>query len=849
MSNIEFKDIKYFVLTVTFFVTAVITFFSINYRLDMPVSTTMDASNLPVVVMKTQNGTLFNELHGYTHEIDASLINESVTPLPDDKKLNIVINHYSDNVKKLSYKIRKLDDMSLIEDTTVSNYNAGDESNVNAELNIKNLIENDIEYLLEINLVTDQQDKISYYTKIISSANLGLQNKIDFVMNFNGWTYDSSKLDNISKYTEINKSADNSNYGKVNIYSSKTQIGWGELNAKVEKTIIPTIKEINSEIASIDLSYKMVAQNVTGYYDSYNVKEYYRVRQTSSAMYLLNFEREANQIFDSINDLTKSSKIYLGITGDEAVDMKSSSKGNYAYFVNQGDLWGFYDKEKAFTKVFSFQAEDSDNVRELYDKHNIKIMDVDDSGNVNFIVYGYMNRGAHEGEVGVSLCNYNYDSNTVEELLYIPVNVPYDVLQENVGKVAYISTNHIFYILLNNSLYSIDLSSKEVMVEVTGLIDETFAVSDDGTSIAYSLNGKPNDTDAVRIFNMSSGSDYQIRADEGDKLKVLGYIKNDCIIGYAHKSDILVEVNGSITFPMYNLKILDSGFNVVKEYQNEGVYVSGATVSGMRINLTRIIKNGEGNYESTAIDQLMNREENQATNGLSVETGTTDARKKELYINLVNKLYNLDNISTRTSKEIVFVSSKVVTIDLKFNDTGRYFVYGFGKFQGSFSNLANAVLMANETYGTVIDSKVNYVWKRYKSSNASINKNYSGGVGNDQSLAQAVNLLMKHAGLDIDAGAKLAQGMTAIDIINEATGNNALNLKGVTVENILYYINVGIPVIGRTGDDSYVLITAYDSKNITYFDVPSGKVVTVLTTEASKLFTQWGNVFIAYKGK
>jgi len=848
MRKNKFMNIKYFVLFTAFLVTSIMTFLSINYTMELPISTTMDAATLPIVMMQTENGTLFNELHGYTSDVNASLLNDSITPLPTDKKLAVVINNYGETIEKLSYKIRKLDDMSLIEDTIVSDYTVGDQ-NINAQFNIKNLIDNDIEYLLEINIVTKNNTQIKYFTKIISSTSIGLQNKIDFVMNFHNCTLDQSRLDSIKPLIETNKlTGDNTNFGKVNINSSLAQIGWGLLNPTVEKTIIPTIKEINSEVASIYLEYTMAALGSTGSYDTYLVDEYYRIRQTATAMYLLNFEREANQVFNGINDLQPNSSIALGITSDENVDMINSSKGNYSCFVSQGSLWCFNDKEKAFTRIFSFEAEDSDNMRELYGKHNIKIMSVEDNGNVNFMVYGYMNRGAHEGEVGVSLCNYNYQDNQVKELLYVPVNVPYDELKENVGQVAYISENNIFYFLLDNSLYSIDLTSKEVMVEISGLSDETYAISSDGKSIAYSLNGKINDTDVIRIFNMSSGGEFQIRADEGDKLKILGYIKNDCIIGIAHKTDILVENNGSITFPMYCLNIYDDNFNIIKKYENEGVYVSGATVSGLRVNLTRVVKTSDGYYVSTAIDQLMNRDENQTGSGLALETATTDTRKKELYIKLVNKISNTDNISIRTSKEVVFVSSKSVKVNAEFNDSGRYFVYGFGKFQGSYTNLSTAVATAYGTYGTIVDNNANYIWKRYKNATGSLSITLSGGVGDSQSLGQSVKILLHSAGFDVDASAKLSQGMTALDIINESTDNRALNLKDVSLENILYYTSVGIPVIGRVGENSYVIITSFDAKNITYFDVSTGNTVSLPIADANRLFTQYGNVFISYKG-
>ena len=51
--------------------------------------------------------------------------------------------------------------------------------------------------------------------------------------------------------------------------------------------------------------------------------------------------------------------------------------------------------------------------------------------------------------------------------------------------------------------------------------------------IAYSENHSQYDTDSIRIFNMQDGTDYTIRADAGEKLKVLGYINSDFIYGIA----------------------------------------------------------------------------------------------------------------------------------------------------------------------------------------------------------------------------------------------------------------------------------------------------------------------------
>lgn len=841
MKSSDIKSKKPVILIILFFITAIITYITINLSDTSPVTTSMSEATLPVIMMRTENGTLFNELHGYTSDVDASLLNDSITPLPDDKKLSVVINNYGETIDSVSYKIRELDDLSLIENTTVTDFTNEGNSMV-ALFNIKNLIDNNTEYLMEINISTQNHETIKYYTKIIYSTNIGLQDKIDFVMNFNACTFDSSRLDEISGYLETKASADNTNYGKVNINSSKAMVGWGELYPMVEMTIVPTIKEINSEVSAIYMEYQMAAQNSSGSYDTYNVNEYYRIRQSGGKIYLLNYEREANQIFDSKNDLTQNTKVTLGITSNQDIDKKSSANGNYSCFVDQGTLWELYGKDSTFTKVFSFDSESDDQIRETYNKHDIKVMDVDDQGNVNFIVYGYMNRGAHEGEVGVSLCTYNYESNQVHERLYIPVDVPFDVLQENVGEIAYVSDSNIFYIMLDNTLYSIDLTSKEKMVEVSNLTDATHAVSQDGSSIAYSTNGEEYNTDVIRIFNIQNASSYEIKAPEGDKVKILGYINSDCVYGIAHESDITTEADGTVSFPMYKIEIMNNEYQVIKDYQQDGIYISSATVSGMRLNLSRVVKNASGNYESIAMDQLINKDENDKENTLTLETSSSDKRATELYLVLPSAASGIDKASMRSSKEVIFTSGETIQLDAKFQDKGRYYVYGYGKFQGSYTSLERAITKANDTYGTVLNTSGDYIWKRYRNTSASIA--ISGTAGGSDSLAAAVKILLSQSGHDVDAAAQMVAGKSALEVIDSTEGKQALNMKGVPLDNILSFLDEGIPVIGRIGDSSYAILTGYDAKNVEYLDVSTGASVSSGITDASKVFAQWGNMFI-----
>ena len=62
--------------------------------------------------------------------------------------------------------------------------------------------------------------------------------------------------------------------------------------------------------------------------------------------------------------------------------------------------------------MFTFADGSNDDVRADYGKHNVKVLAASDEGDVDFLVYGYMNRGTYEGQMGVVF--YHYDETVVQ---------------------------------------------------------------------------------------------------------------------------------------------------------------------------------------------------------------------------------------------------------------------------------------------------------------------------------------------------------------------------------------------------------------------------------------------------
>ena len=438
-----------------------------------------------------------------------------------------------------------------------------------------------------------------------------------------------------------------------------------------------------------------------------------------------------------------------------------------------------------------------------------------------------MNRGIHEGATGVSLYSYNYVSNETEELLFIPVNMSYEALCETVGDVAYVSDDRSFYIVLNDTMYSISLDSREVMTAIDKMSKGTYKVSGNGRIIAYSTNGELYNTDSIRVFNMERANDYTIDAPPGDKLMVLGYVNTDFIYGIAHSTDIINDENGITTFPMYKVCIMNEDYELIKEYEQDGVYVSSANVDGLRINLDRVAKSDSG-YSAVSVDQLINKDENNTSEHASFDIISTSLRKVEQVIVLPKGGGKPDSVITRAAGSVEYKENRTIDInDIHIGTCERYNVIGKGRYYSSYDDADKAIIAAAGNYGNVYDGENNIIWKRFKTSSYMI-KGFSLSSSYGNSYAAASHAVESFMGSD--------KNLTR------------LTLKGISFENALSFVSDGKPVIAKT-DDGYVVITAYDTSNVTYIDASTGSEVTQTQANATKLFTQAGNIYVTYYKK
>ena len=100
----------------------------------------------------------------------------------------------------------------------------------------------------------------------------------------------------------------------------------------------------------------------------------------------------------------------------------------------------------------------------------IRDRSVSESGDVSFLVYGYMNRGNHEGTTGVSMYRYDNGSNTIVEKFYIPADESCEMLAQDLNRFSYLTAEDVVYMYLGGTIYSVNLMSGEASEVARGCL-------------------------------------------------------------------------------------------------------------------------------------------------------------------------------------------------------------------------------------------------------------------------------------------------------------------------------------------------------------------------------------------
>ena len=812
-------------------------------------TTEMEAATYPVVSVN-YGGFQINKMHGYRDVMEVDQMRECITPLAAGRKMQLTIDTYGNRIGGLRFEVRSVDGSRLIENTEMEGYEqSGDE--IRVSFGIKDLIENNQEYLFVLVLTTGAGKEIRYYTRIVNPEEYYVADKLEYVRDFSNKTFDKEAAKSLTKYLESNAEGDNTTFGRVTIHSSFHQVTWGDLDITRISNPEITIKDLGAETGNFVMEYyvSMPYGSETNYY---RVKEYYRIRHTADRIYLLDYERTMNQIFNEKGNAYANNKILLGIVGEEPI-LRESDGGNAAVFVSGNRLFSYNIVDNKLALLFGFYDGENMDARTLYDGHKIKILNVDEGGNVIFLVYGYMNRGRHEGQVGISVYYYDSTVNTVEEMAYIPCSHSQAILMKEVDQLSYINRNGKLYLLWDDQIYAVDVVKHSSEIVVENLTEENFKVSDSNRMVVWQNcagTGKDEETAAYEeliLMNLISGAQKTIQAGTRERIIPIGFMGEDLIYGIAREDDIQKDYAGNEVIPMYLVRIANESSGVLMEYRQENVYVLSGTVEGNQIILKRLQKTEDGTFTEIADDQIMNAESAQESKN-TIEVAAVDKYEKLTQIALKSKI-DVSTLLHLTPKEVLFEGGRNISLPEVSVPLDRYYVYGKYGIETVCTNEGRAVKLADGISGTVTAQDGSYIWQK---GNRSLRNQIMAIQGESisegrDSLAVCLDTILAYEGVVRNSQYMLRRGDSVLDILKESLEDaRVLDLTGCTLDAVLYYVNRDIPVLAMMQDGTAVLIVGFNEKNTVVMNPEIGNVYKVGMNDSTEWFEQNGNHFITY---
>lgn len=732
-------------------------------------------------------GNKMNNLLAYTHEMEITASREVITPLSPTGDVSINILAHDNVIQSLEYQVTTLDGKTLLEEGSVNEVNYDKAIVINLDLAATNTEETVLRIALDLG-----ERIIYYYTRIISYDQLMLKENITTVKELHealfeeeAWLY----LDELftGKHTE------REDLSMVDLSSSATTAQWNGADVELVSDVQWKITDSTSVYTAIASEY-IIKMDHLGKAENYLVEEYYRTSYSSinKEIKIQDYTRKMTQVLDYKNLEVEANVIPLGTRQSQLHYLEDNEYTKIA-FVQAKELFLYDITENILTKVHGNIPEYWDTKESLIEgalEYDIEILDVDEMGNITYSVYGYVTAGDYEGCVGTSLNYYDNLLGVSVEKAFINTEKSFAIGKNELKQsIHYSQIENRIFLLANQVVYTIDLDTME-QKQISQVLDkEEYTIDTNGKYMAFN-SGEGDVLSEITVLDIETAESRMIQAKEGGNIYPLAFLDSDLIIGYANKEDALEDYRGRTIVPSYEIEIRGQDNEVIKNYKNNDIYIESISIEDRVIYLNQVEKKGDI-YTVTDSDYIANNLE--------------EERGEAIVVNVVSDdLIMMRGIEFKGESENDFLAQSAyigidennIEIAYKSMINGYlYYVYAGGAMIGSYEQLADAIIAADNNYGAVINSQQQYLWRR-----------------------GARSLIYTNSWLETLVKTRIKEGQSAIEIINGVGPNNVHIYTGTSIENMCYLINNDQTIGIRLTTGEWILLVGYDNSIIYYID-------------------------------
>ena len=797
------------------FVFSIILFSNMMNKDLMRDTVDMEQPSFPMMYMQLAD-TIVNPMYGYQKEMKEAFVRESVTPLSTRRDVVAVIKPYDNQIDTVIYEVLSADGKEIFEKGKLSNAKVeGEFQRIPFTLETPLLMNQ--EYTLKFTLECKDKEPIYYYTRLVQRAGLNASQYIKFVQDFYEKSLNKDAAQELTAYIGPDENVPVTDFTQITVHSNFDQITWGSLRPTLYRKAIPHINEINETTCSISMNYELTAEDSENNVEHYDVNEFYRMRYSQARVMLIDFERNAQQVFDGELPVVTSHGINLGVVNKD-VQYMSNQNAEIIAFVQAGDLWSYNRSANKAAKILSFREKDVIDERMNNNDHGIKIVRVEENGDIDFVLYGYNSRGRNEGRMGVGVYHYRVSGNVVEELAFIQTTQGYDFIRDDIEKMSYVNKRNQLYMLLENNFYCIDFAKKNYEAILTDISSDNFVASKSQRNAAWMAD---DDNKMIVMQDLESGQILETRTEGEDLLKVLGFINEDLVYGIAQPDGLVTDEAGNVIFGMDTVKIQDIEGETLKAYFDKDTWFTGADVQEGLVELKRATWDGKAYVPTDSENIINNLQANEEA--VNIHLSTNERKGIQLALDF-SKSAKSKSMLVVTAKYEVPPTDDIIEINPVTSDEPVYYVYAGGRLESIQTKVNNAINHAEEKFGVVLNNQQQYIWER----------------GNRPDRANLDLASIPQVVLD---------GTLDENALQEGLGDEytVLNMTTCSLESALYQVGQKRAVVALTSTGEHVVIVGYDRFNTILYNIKTKETYYAGANDSRDIvFGPAGNVFVGY---
>lgn len=798
------------------FFAALLVYFALSFRSAEKSNTVyaaMDAPQLPVAYVMQDDGTRMNPMYAYVQDMGNEAARDAITVLPKDRQLVLSVDEYDNMVASASYEIRTLDLSQLIENGNIDTLTRADGA-LSFTLPIQNLIKKEQPYLLTVTLDTGEQ-ALHYYTRILWSDHDYAKEMLAVATDFTKKTFDYDAARGLAQYLETSDTADNSDLSHVTLASSFSQLTWGDSGMEQDGALSVTLKECDGVMGEVQVRYRSKRTAADGSEEHFVNEDNFVLRYDPQRIFIMDFDRRTSEIFDAQQADFENGRLTLGVVNADEVQTAESPSGRFTAFQTNRELWRYDEDGKSCVRVFGYRTETDESGRSENPSHKLRILSCKNNGDIDFLVYGHVNRGRHEGYNGILYYTYDNSEDTVTENFFIPIARSFELIAYDAERLSYVNGDGMMHLFQQGGLYGIDTNSQEIITIASALDEGAFAASETNNRAAWQVGGIGSN-ESIVLVNLDTDESQELR-EANAYVRVLGFIGDDFVYGICAKegADSAQEVRD---LPLDEIRIIAPDGSVQSSYRREGLYLTDVQVDGTRVRLNLARRAEDGSLVKSGEDTIV---ANRVSDTDEEKLGYyADSQKRRVYFLSIRDIGN-KKVRVRAPETISYENTSSLELNTENAKKDEvFYAYARGHFVGLTHKLGAAVTLVYGEQGYVTDSDQNLLWNR-------ADRETIAAVKDPQDTAEAY-MLNRLDGLGAYARYD--------DVI-------LMDGTGLSVNQALYYVGKGMPVLAYNADGGSYLISAYDQFNITLINPLNGEKQLMGKNDAELYFEAQGKRF------